>query len=155
MNFRITGLASTPFEHLYGLPDNALATFGVERHVADQKPGYPDRIALRDAEPGESLLLLNYMHQPAANPYQASHAIFVIEGARVTYDRLNAVPEALRIRMLSLRAFDKNNRMVDGDLVDGQDVEKQIAVFFANAEVACIHVHYAKRGCYAARIDRG
>jgi hypothetical protein len=30
----------------------------------DAKPGYPDRIEVRDAEPGESVLLLNYTHQP-------------------------------------------------------------------------------------------
>jgi hypothetical protein len=26
--------------------------------------------------------------------------------------------------------------------------------FFANADVAYIHAHYAKRGCFAARFDR-
>ena len=87
MTFRIRGLEPEPFRHLFGLPADELRRQGVVRCVADGKPGFPDRIELRDAEPGESVLLLNYTHQPADNPYRASHAIFVLEGARAVYDR--------------------------------------------------------------------
>ncbi|HLZ84975.1 MAG TPA: DUF1203 domain-containing protein, partial [Caulobacteraceae bacterium] len=102
MSFRITGLSPEPFRHLFGLPDDELARHGAERHVADQTPGYPDRIEVRDAAPGETLLLVNYTHQPADTPYRASHAIFVREGASEPYDRIGEVPDALRIRPISL-----------------------------------------------------
>ncbi len=59
MSFRIKGLGSEPFQHLYGLKDEDLARYGARRYVADRKPGFPDRIEVRDAEPGESLLLVN------------------------------------------------------------------------------------------------
>lgn len=154
MPFRITGLSPAPFRALYGLSDDELATHGAKRYVADKKPGFPDRIEVRDAEPGETLLLLNYTHQPADNPYRASHAIFVREGAETAYDRIDEIPDVMRVRPLSMRAFDFEDTMVDADIVDGREVEGVIDRFFDNPQVAYIHAHYAKRGCYAARIDR-
>ncbi len=154
MGFRVTGLSPHQFRHLFGLSDDELANHGAKRYVADTKPGYPDRIEVRDAEPGETLLLLNYIHQPADNPYHASHAIFVREGAEAAYDRTNEIPDALRLRQISLRAFGADDLMVDADLVDGREMEGVIERFFADPRVAYIQAHYAKRGCYAARIDR-
>ena len=154
MPFRITGLSPEPFRALFSLPDEELTARGIKRYVADSKPGFPDRIELRDAELGEAVLLLNYTHQPANNPYQASHAIFVAEGAKERYDRVDEVPEAMRIRTLSLRAFDADDLIVDADLVDGHKVEELIGRFFDNSKVAYIQAHYAKYGCYAGRIDR-
>jgi len=154
MSFRITGLPAATFQSLFGLPAHELAARGVTRVVADHAPGFPDRIELRDAQPGETLLLLNYEHQPARNAYRASHAIFVREGARETYDRVNVVPEVLRVRMLSLRAYDANDLMVEAELVDGRELERTLEPLLALPTVTYVHAHYAKRGCYAARITR-
>ena len=85
MSFQITGLDAAPFRRFYGLSDDKLQSSGVKRFIADEKPGFPDRIELRDVEPGEAVLLLNYLHQPAETPYKASHAIFVREGAETPY----------------------------------------------------------------------
>jgi hypothetical protein len=154
MSFRITGLDPAPFAHLYGLSDEALAAHGARRYVADKAPGFPDRIEVRDLAPGETCLLLNYAHQPADTPYRAAHAIFVREGAQRPYEAVDKIPDALRVRPLSLRAFDADHMMVDADLVDGTAVEGLIERLLANPEVAYIQAHYAKRGCYAARIER-
>jgi len=154
MSFRITGLDPAPFRHLYGLPDTALTAQGVERHVADARPGFPDRVELRDAEPGESVLLLNFVHQPADTPYRASHAIFVLEGADRACAMVNAVPPALRVRTISLRAFDAGHRMIAADLCDGEALAPLIERLFDDPAVAYLHAHYAKYGCYAARVDR-
>ena len=154
MSFRITGLSPEPFRPLFGLSDEELPAHGARRVVADEKPGFPDRVELRDAEPGERLLLVNYMHQAADNPYRASHAIYVRENAREAYDRIGEVPEALRLRLISLRAFDADDMMVDADAVDGRDLENAIERMFASPAVAYLQAHYAKRGCYAARIER-
>ncbi len=154
MSFRITGLDPKPFQHLFGQTVEELRKQGVVRYLVDAKPGYPDRIEVRDAEPGESVLLLNYTHQPADNPYHASHAIFVLEGASAAYDRIDEVPDAMRIRPISLRAFDADDLMIDAEVVDGREIEPVIERFLADARVAYAHAHYARRGCYAARIDR-
>lgn len=154
MSFRIRGLSPAPFAHLFGLDEAALAAHGATRHVVDAPVGFPDRVELRDLSPGETALLLNHVHQPADNAYRASHAIFVREGATEAYDRVDEVPTLFRIRTLSLRAYDANDLMVDADLVDGKQVEYLIARLLAREDVAYVHAHYAKRGCYAARIDR-
>jgi hypothetical protein len=154
MSFRITGLSPEPFRALFNLPDEELTARGIKRYIADSKPGFPDRIELRDAELGEAVLLLNYTHQPANNPYHASHAIIVAEGAKQRYDRIDEVPHAMRIRTLSLRAYDANDLIVDADLVDGRTIEELIGRFFDNSKVTYIQAHYARHGCYAGRIDR-
>ena len=154
MSFRITGLSPQSFRPLFGLSDEALAAKGIKRCVADAKPGFPDRVELRDAEPGETVLLINYTHQPADTPFRASHAIFVLEGAQSAYDRVGEIPEAMRSRTLSVRAFDAHHLMIQADLVDGRHLEGLIARMFGDPKVAYLHAHYAKWGCYAARIDR-
>src|SRR5580658_2185162 len=100
MNFRISGLSPEPFRHLYGLSDAELSRQGVKRYVADKRPGFPDRVALRDVEIGERVLLLNHVCQPANTPYRATHAIFVREGAETPYDRIDEIPEAMKARTL-------------------------------------------------------
>ncbi|MEA3037357.1 MAG: hypothetical protein QOH04_3159 [Sphingomonadales bacterium] len=153
MSFRITGLSQEPFRPLFGLSDEALVGRGVRRYVADG-PGFPDRIEISDAAPGETLLLVNYLHQPADTPYRASHAIFVREREVAPTDIVDDLPPAMRVRPLSLRAFDAEGLMVDGDLVEGADAECLIERLFADPSVVYIHAHYARRGCYAGLIER-
>jgi hypothetical protein len=154
MSFRITGLSPEPFRHLYGLPDAELAGHGVRRVAVDHAPGYPDRIEVRDAAPGESVLLVNYTHQPADTPFRSSYAIYVREGAETVYDAVDRIPEAMRRRMIALRAFDEEGMLIDADLADGSALEPLIARLLADPKAAYLHAHYAKPGCYAARIDR-
>lgn len=154
MSFRILGLSPEPFVPLYGLDAEALAARGARRVVADSIPGYPDRVEMRDAAPGETLLLVNHVHHDVANPYRASHAIFVREGATRRYDAVDEIPDVLRPRTISLRAFDRDDLMTDADLVDGRGLEEAIAHLLADGRVAYLHAHYAKRGCYAGRIER-
>ena len=154
MSYSITGLPAERFQHLYGLSDFELGQHGARRCVVDKKPGFPDRIGVCDVEPGQAVILLNFLHQPAAGPYQSSHAIFVREGAAQTFRGIDCIPEALRVRTISLRAFDAQDEMVDADIVDGGGLEPLIEQFFSNVQVSYLHAHYAKRGCYAARVDR-
>jgi hypothetical protein len=154
MNFQVAGLSAEPFRSLFGLSDQELALRGVKRYVADRKPGFPDRIEMRDAEIGEKLLLLNHVCQPADTPYRATHAIFVIEGAENTYQRVNEIPDVMRTRLLSLRGYNAAGMMLDADVVDGNDIEGVIVRFFRSPDIAYIHAHNAKYGCYSGRIDR-
>ena len=154
MDFRIKGLPAAEFGHLFGLSEARLQELGVRRSRVEAPNAAPDRISLRDADPGETVLLLNYEHQSADSPYRSRHAIYVIEGEQRTFDAVNDVPDVMRRRLLSLRAFDAQGTMVDADVVDGRDVEPLIERLLANPMAAYVHAHYAKRGCYAARIER-
>ena len=153
MVFRIAGLDPAPFEGLHALTDADLAAQGVKRVRVEDQPGAPCRVSLEDAEIGEAVLLLSYLHQDADTPYRQQGPIFV----RETQDRFEAagrMPPALARRTLSLRGFDAHGMMVEADLCEGADAPELIARFFANPAVDYIHAHYARRGCFAARIDR-
>lgn len=154
MAFRIHGLDPAPFLPLFGADDATLRAHGAQRCVVDKPVGFPCRIEVRDASPGDTVLLLNHLHQPAETPYRASHAIFVREGATVALDARDAVPDALARRTLSLRAFDGDHWMRAAELAEGTALPEAIARLFADPGVAYLHAHYAARGCYAARIDR-
>ena len=152
MNYTVRGLSPDPFIPLYGLSDAELVTHRARRVVVDG-PGFPERIELRDAEPGETLLLVNFEHQDADTPYRSSHAIYVREGATKAWSGEH-LPEVMRKRLLSLRGFSGDGMMVDADVVDGREAEPVIGRLLGDPRIAYIHAHYAKPGCYAARIDR-
>jgi len=154
MHFQIRGLDPAEFRHLYGRSNEELAGAGAKRYRVDAKPGFPDRVEVRDLERGETAILLNYTHQKADTPYRASHAIFVREGAEHAFHSIDEVPDALRVRSLSVRAFDADHMMIDADVVDGSAIESLIQRFFGDAAAQYLHVHTAKRGCYLAQIDR-
>jgi hypothetical protein len=153
MSFRITGLSPEVFSDLFNLTDAELQTRNALRVVAEEDGGYPCRISLRDAAPGEQLILTHYQHHAVDSPFRASHAIYVRAGQE-RYDRIDTVPEQLRKRLLSLRAFDSKAMLVDADIVDGPALETLIERLFAEQRTAYLHVHFAKAGCYAARVDR-
>jgi hypothetical protein len=56
MSFRISGLSPEQFQPLFGLPEQELASLGIKRYIVDSKPGFPDRIEMKDAELGQSML---------------------------------------------------------------------------------------------------
>jgi len=154
MTFRIKGLSADPFRHLYGLDAEALARAGARRYLVDKKPGFPDRITMRDAEIGETALLLNHVTHEVDTPYRTAYAIFVREGAEEAFDAVDEVPPAMRARLLSLRGFDARGMLIEADVVDGREAESLIARLFANPRVAYIHAHNAKHGCYSGLIER-
>jgi hypothetical protein len=154
MNYQISGLSAAPFAQFFGLPESELAKHGIVRHTATGSPGFPCRVSLRDADPGDTLLLLNYEHLDVATPYRSSYAIYVREYAEEAHVAVNEVPEVLRCRLLSLRAFDKQGMLLEADVVYGRDVEPLIEHLLGRSDVDYIHVHNAKPGCFAARIDR-
>lgn len=153
MPFRYIGLPSGAFAALRALNEEELAARGMRRMIVDEKPGFPCRITLEDAEPGESVLLLPFEHQPAHSPYRASGPIFVRENADVPYDRVGEVPAALRARLLSVRAYAEDGMMVDADVTEGEVLEALLERLFADPKVSYVHVHNARRGCYAARVE--
>jgi len=154
MNFQIHALPVEPFVADFPLDDGVLRERGIRRIVADERPAYPCRVSLQDAVEGERLLLLPYLHHDVDTPYRASGPIYVREAAVRALPRMDEVPALLRSRLLSLRAYDARGMMVWADALPGSELESGIAQLFALERSAYLHVHYAKPGCYACRIDR-
>lgn len=153
-SFQLVGISPHPFRSLFDLPDADLATLHARRVVATEKPGFPCRVSLVDAEVGEELLLLPYAHQPAASPYQASGPIFVRKGAKQRFLEINEVPEYVSLRLMSVRAYDSAHMIVDADVCPGGNVVPAIERFLGDARVRYIHLHNAKRGCFSCLVRR-
>lgn len=153
-SFQIFGLPPTPFEPLYGLSFEELAARGIRRVRAGDRPGFPCRVSLVDADPGDELLLLPFEHQPANSPYRASGPIYVKVGARQRTLAVGEVPESVRTRQISLRAYDAEHMIVDAEVCDGASVAAQIERLLSDPDVRYLHLHNAKRGCFSCGVRR-
>ena len=154
MTFQISAMPAEPFADLFTLSDEELAEQRARRMIVTAKPGTPCRVSMADAEVGETVILVNYQHQPADSPFQANHAIFVRDGAVRADLAAGEVPDVIRSRLMSLRLFDKDHMMIDADVVDGKKLGEAIVAAFADRNVAYAHLHYAKPGCFAATVTR-
>lgn len=154
MTFRILPLSREPFAALFALDDETLAARGVRRMPVTSDFGFPCRVGLRDLAPGQTALLLNHEHQPAATPFRSSHAIFVGEQSVESSPARGDIPEVLARRTLSIRAFDAEGMMVDADICEGAEAAGLIERMLAAPGAVEAHIHAARRGCYMARAVR-
>ena len=154
MDYRIIGLPADQFAGLQHATDDELRRRGVERRIVDEPNSAPCRISLQDAEVGDEVLLLTFRHQSGASPYAASGPIFIRRSATQTFDAINVIPDQQRRRLLSVRAYDEMDYIVDAEVATGTELEVLIERFFVDPRVAYLHVHNARRGCYACRVDR-
>lgn len=154
MNFQIHALDAERFQQMFQLSDAELQARKAKRMTVAECPGTPCRVSLQDAEVGETVILLNHAHQPEDSPYQATHAIFVRESAQTAKPTVNEIPEVLRSRLISLRLFDDTHMMIGAEVAPGTGLAELISRTFDDDAVAYIHLHYAKPGCFAARVTR-
>lgn len=152
--FRFVALPAESFAPLFDLTDAELRAIGARRWVADEKPGFPCRVSLADAEVGESLLLLSFTHHDVDGPYRASGPIFVRRGAVTAKPAVGEVPALLAHRQLSLRAYSEKAMLVAGEVVAGQEVRAAIERLFADPKVHYLDVHNAGPGCFNCRVER-
>lgn len=156
MPFQICGLAPQQFKHLFSLNDAQLSAQGIDRHIADESLSFPCRVSLEDAAIGEELLLLNFSHSKTTSAYQANGPIFVRRDALVAPLFVDRLPPMLdqAHRLFSVRAFDNTDRMIDAEVAPGTALHALLDNFMLTPEVNYLHVHFARRGCFAARVDR-
>ena len=154
MTYRIEGLRREPFEVLFGLSDEELVRRSARRVIAARKPGFPRRITLEDAEPGEKLILLNHVSNDVATPYRTAYAIYVREAAVEPAVYVDEVPPALRDRPLSLRGFDSEGMLRGALLALPGEEDAKIRELLERPEIESIHAHNAAYGCFAAKIER-
>ena len=152
MAYRIEGLASEAFESLFAMMDGELAGHKALRVTADG-PGYPCRVSLADAEPGDELILVNHVSNEVDGPFRTSHAIYVRKGA-ATAAFADEAPLVLDQRTISLRGFDAEGMLRGGLLALPGEADAKIRTLFEDPEIATIHAHTATYGCFLARIER-
>jgi hypothetical protein len=127
---------------------------GARRVVVDEKPGFPCRVSLADAEVGETVLLLPFTHHDVPSPYRASGPIYVRGGVKAASPAVDEIPEMLRHRLLSVRGYDRGAMLIAAEVVNGTELEATIRGLFASEAVGYLHVHNARPGCFNCRVVR-
>ena len=153
MAYRIEGLAPEAFESLFSMTDGELAARNAVRVTADSPAGYPCRVSLENAAPGEELVLLNHVSHDVATPFRTAYAIYIRKGAAAAA-YADEAPAYLDSRTLGLRGFDAGGKLEDALLAMPGEADAKIRALFARPEIATIHAHNAAYGCFLARIER-
>lgn len=78
--------------------------------------------------------------------------MFVRECASEPYDSVRIPPVFRREGCLSACAHDAHGIMIDANASSSFDPLPE--KLFADSNTHYIHVHYAKRGCFAARVEQ-
>jgi Protein of unknown function (DUF1203) len=154
VSFRVSPLPLAPFQKLFALDEAALVAHGARWVIASADTGFPCRVSLALARRGERVILVRHQHQPADTPFRASGPIFVREAAEPAELPPDTVPEGSRRNLLSVRVYDAEGKIEVADGVPGAELEPLVDAYLGQPVVAYIHLHYASRGCYAARVDR-
>ena len=153
MAYRIEGLAPDKFASLFRMTDAELAERNAVRVTADSDFGFPCRVSLADAAPGEELVLLNHVSNDVPTPFRTTYAIYVRQrAAPAAYE--DEAPAYLDRRTLSLRGFGADGMLKQGLLAGPGEADAQIRALLQRPEIATIHAHSAAYGCFLARIER-
>lgn len=154
MSFQIHTLHPGPFAHLFSLSDRKLTEVRAKRTTVDASPGYPCRVSLIDADVGETVILVNYTHQPQNSPFRAAHAIYVRKNAEQAFPDAGTIPEMFLNRLISIRAFNEQHFITNADVVEGKRLHETIVAIMHDSGIAYLHLHNAKLGCFLARMTR-
>ena len=143
--YRLTSLSTADAQQLR-------ANGGVE-YVADQQPGFPCRHCLCDAEIGDEVILVSHDPFRGDSPYRSASPMF-LHKFECTRPEFDAIPASLALRQLSVRAFDKDEMMIDAAITDGVDLDVVIEKLLGDEASVRLDVHNSPRGCWAVTVDR-
>jgi len=127
---------------------------GAKKIKVDQRPGYPCRLSLQDAEVGETVILFTYPHHQVDSPYKSAGPVFVRMNGEAAKLPNNTLPKMLEHRFLSLRVYDEDAMMIGSTTVAGNSLSTTINELFSDANAKYIQVHNAGPGCYNCEIRR-
>ncbi len=134
--------------------EDARRSPGAVAAVAGDGP-YPVRCCLVDADDAAGVVLGSVMPFRGESPYAARSPVYVhADRCAGRAEAPGAIPEMLRGRLLSVRAYDRAHMLTGTEVLPGAEIEAAIDRLLGDAPGAYLHVHFAGPGCYACRIDR-
>ena len=117
--------------------------------------GEPLRCCLRDAEPGEQVILFGYAPAIPAGPYREIGPVFAHATDCGGYVEVDAYPTRWRGRPQVLRAYDSRGWIHPSTRVhDGTNPEAVIADLLAIPDVVQLHSRNVAYGCYMFTVTR-
>lgn len=118
--------------------------------------GSPCRHCLRDAGGGEELLLGSYHMPRPRGIYWTPSPIFVHADDCARFGETNAVAPIVRNRLVSVRAYDRDDQCIYdlGHAGDGDAIDDALMRALDDARTAFVNIHTAKPGCLLCRVER-
>jgi hypothetical protein len=115
----------------------------------------PCRRCLRNAQPGESLLLLPYDPFLVRSPYTGEGPVYVhADGCEQHAGEPDVLPEQVDApRVFSLRAYDADAMLLEAEVIPAEHLDARARALLGNG-AAFLHAHFAGPGCFAFRMDR-
>ena len=98
------------------------------------------------------MVLLSYDPFVGRSPYSGPGPIYVHDRECAPFDG-EELPEQLTRRLLSVRSYDERHMLLDAEVIDGKELA-DTAQRLLHGDGSYLHVHNARPGCFAARIDR-
>ena len=126
----------------------------LHRQIADRAS--PCRHCLAEAIPGHAVLLGSYHFGRPNGIYWTPSPIWVHAEGCTRFDRVNTIPEIVRNRLVSVRAYDSRDFCLYelGDVSDGREVEPLIERALADPRADYLNIHTARPGCFLCRVER-
>jgi predicted FMN-binding regulatory protein PaiB len=130
--------------------------FGHDIQRFDVDRMYPCRHCLREASGKSGMLLFSYQTPKPRSVYGQPTAIFMCANGCDRFERPDTIPDIVRNRLVSFRAFDRDGMMIydANEIVDGGDYDAAVRRIFSRDGVAFINAHTAKAGCMLCHIER-
>lgn len=117
----------------------------------------PCRVCLRDAAAGEAVLLGSYHLPRPRGIYWTPSPIFVHAAPCTEFAAADTIPEIVRNRLVSVRAYDREDQCLYdlGHAGDGDGIDAPLARALADPRTEFVNIHTAKPGCLLCRVERG
>ena len=126
----------------------------LHRKIADHPA--PCRHCLADAQIGTTVLLGSYHFGRPHGVYWTPSPIFIHAEPCERFEQTDFVPEIVRHRLVSVRAYDAADMCLYelGDVCDGTDVERLLERALADRRTDYVNIHTARPGCFLCRVER-
>jgi uncharacterized protein DUF1203 len=114
----------------------------------------PLRCCLRNARPGEALILFGHEPPIGASPYREVGAVFACAEPCPGFADPSSYPAAWHGKPQVVRSYDQRGWIHEALVHDGQDPEAAIARLLADPEAVQVHSRNVAYGCFMFRVTR-
>ena len=117
--------------------------------------GFPCRVTLAWAQPGEQVLLFRHRPFGPVSPYAEEGPIFARRSASQAQLSEGELPAYIaQVPHIAVRGYDETTSIATAEIAPGAECAAAIGRAFANNAVQYAHVRAGAYGCFQFRVDR-